>query len=749
MKQRYTKEALLRDPHEYIAATAYLVAALILVVASEMAFVIPSVAYAGSAFFIYRAFRRWREGRYIKRYQHNITQLPIYIMKSKDLICSMKKQFVGMGFRWTAVHAQRIYDIELPKNAKYVQPSRGFRWARKFCHRHEHSHALSFLVKFLDSQHKLNPWKPQPDLEGLPYLHSVGMPEGEEEVLQPLSTRVAHTLVIGTTRVGKTRFAEILITQDIHRGDVVIVFDPKGDTELLLRMYAEAKKAGREDQFYMFHLGYPEQSAQYNPVGSFLRVTEVATRIANQMPGEGQSLAFREFVWGYVNQITKGLVLLGRVPSYPSIKIYAQDVEPLFVDVMQKLFETHMPNYKQRLGEFERALDMKAEDRRKAGFDFNIPRAMQDRGKLGKALWLLFKEASDDLQLTHTERDVGHSLVKAFQMDSSYMAKLVASLDPFLEKMTTGAVSQLIAPDFEDPDKDVFSWSQIIQSGGIVYVGLDALSDAEVAATVGNSMFADLTSIAGRLYKHGVEHGLPSYGKSDGRKPKICLHADEFNELCGPEFVPMLNKAGGAGVQVTAYTQTLSDIEAKIGSKAKAEQMLGNFNSLFMLRVLNESTARILTEKQNQVNVSTLTTFSGAVDNSDIESSTHFTSSTQSREITQTVDLLRISDLVKLPKGQAFALLDGNNLYKLRIPWLKEADADVPENIALVAKDMHDRYSNYSTEWHKFDEYLNVPEVLNHGSNKNEYTQFIEDMDSLGNRHDLANQMMSGDYHGD
>jgi hypothetical protein len=39
------------------------------------------------------------------------------------------------------------------------------------------------------------------------------------------------------------------------------------------------------------------------------------------------------------------------------------------------------------------------------------------------------------------------------------------------------------------------------------------------------------------------------------------------------------------GLQVTAYTQTLSDIEARIGNRAKAGQVIGNFNNLFMLRV--------------------------------------------------------------------------------------------------------------------------------------------------------------------
>ena len=59
----------------------------------------------------------------------------------------------------------------------------------------------------------------------------------------------------------------------------------------------------------------------------------------------------------------------------------------------------------------------------------------------------------------------------------------------------------------------------------------------------------------------------------------------------------MLNKAGGAGFQVTAYTQTWSDVEARIGSKPKAGQIAGNFNSLIMLRVKEIATAELLTDQ--------------------------------------------------------------------------------------------------------------------------------------------------------
>lgn len=117
-----------------------------------------------------------------------------------------------------------------------------------------------------------------------------------------------QSLHLSVVLIGKTRLAEMLIAQDIRRGEVVIVFDPKGDVDLLRRVFAEAERAGRGGEFFMFHLGHPEISARYNPVGSFSRITEVATRIAGQLPSEGQSAAFKEFVWRFVNMMARALV---------------------------------------------------------------------------------------------------------------------------------------------------------------------------------------------------------------------------------------------------------------------------------------------------------------------------------------------------------------------------------------------------------------------------------------------------------
>jgi conjugative coupling factor TraD (SXT/TOL subfamily) len=194
-----------------------------------------------------------------------------------------------------------------------------------------------------------------------------GVEPNETEVSLPLGERVGHTLVLGTTRVGKTRLAEVYITQDIHRveHEVVIVFDPKGDADLLKRMYVEAKRAGREKEFYVFHLGWPEISARYNAVGRFGRISEVASRIAGQLSGEGNSAAFREFAWRFVNIIARALIELGRRPDYLQIQRHVVNIDALFIEYAQQFFAKTDPKAWEVIVQLEGKLNEK-----------NIPRHM-------------------------------------------------------------------------------------------------------------------------------------------------------------------------------------------------------------------------------------------------------------------------------------------------------------------------------------------------------------------------------------
>ena len=227
-------------------------------------------------------------------------------------------------------------------------------------------------------------------------------------------------------------------------------------------------------------------------------------------------------------------------------------------------------------------------------------------------------------------------------------------------------------------------------------------------------MFADLVSVAGHIYKHGIgdnsNSGVPAQAVMT---PTISLHADEFNELIGEEFVPLLNKAGGAGFQVTAYTQTWSDVEARIGSRARAGQVAGNFNTLIMLRVKELATAEMLTTQLPSVEVFSLMSVSGVDDSSDPESGVDFRSRNEDRISVSEVPMLTPADVIRLPKGQAFALLDGGGLWKIRMPLPDtRGDTALPPNLATMAAEMEQSYAT-GEQWYRSPEawWYGVPDT--------------------------------------
>jgi len=641
----YPLEARLRPAYELCSAAVAAVCAIAVTVTPKTFLLPQGVAWAMGAICLFLAAVRTVQGCLVIRYRWNLRRQHEYVVTSDEIPWSEDRLFLGKGFRWDQRHTQRLHEARLPLNQDLLKPG-----------------AVARIVGLFQSTSSA-----VGSVGGDPAIH--GVEPMESDTWMEIGDRVGHTLVLGTTRVGKTRLAELLITQDIRRGEVVIVFDPKGDLDLLRRVYAEAKRAGRVGQLFMFHLGHPELSARYNPVGNFSRITEVATRIAGQLPSEGQSAAFKEFVWRFVNVMARALVALGRKPDYEQINRYASNVEPLLVDYFEHWFDRE-PAAAGWRGELESmAIDKKS-----------LAKGLQSRG----ARAVILVEYARRKKLYDP---IAHALASTLNYEKSYFDKLVASLLPLMEKLTTGRTASLLSPVYDDMNdwRPVFDWTSVINLGGIVYIGLDALSDYEVAAAVGNSMFADLTSVAGSLYKFGTGHGLPGEMKSR----RIAIHADEFNELIGDEFIPLLNKAGGAGFQVTAYTQTWSDVEARIGSRAKAGQIAGNFNTLIMLRVKEMATAELLTDQLPEVRVVSTVVASSVTDTNDPADFADFASRNEDRILTENAPMLAPSDLVQLPKGQAFALIHGGLLHKIRMP-LPDASHDpmMPESIAAIGREL-------------------------------------------------------------
>ena len=394
----YPLEALLRPAYELRAAAASSFAAAAVMTSPATFLLTPELAWGLAGVFVCHAAWRGYAGLRIIKYRSNLRRQHRYVVASDEIPWSAERLFLGRGFRWDQRHTQRLHEARLPEKRDLLRPGLIGRIAESL--RLQSGRAIRRAAAT---------------------RRSTASSRRRSDIWMNLGERVGHTLVLGTTRVGKTRLAELLIAQDIRRGEVVIVFDPKGDIDLLRRVYAEAKRAGREEDFFLFHLGHPEISARYNPVGSFSRITEVATRIAGQLPSEGQSAAFKEFVWRFVNVMARALVALGRKPDYAQINRHAADIEPLLIDYFEHWLDREPAARGWREEVESMAIDKKSLD--KGLQSRGIPR--RDAGRVRPA------------QASSTTRSP-HALASTLNYEKSYFDKLVASLLPLMEKLTTG-----------------------------------------------------------------------------------------------------------------------------------------------------------------------------------------------------------------------------------------------------------------------------------------------------------------------
>lgn len=688
-----TVEALLRPPVELGVALSCLLAAYVINFVPSVFMLTENVAFGFSILLLVFAYLRANEGWYIYRYQRNLKRMPKYEMTSSEIPVSRSKIFLGLGFEWTAIHTQRLSDLQKPSARKYKAMGKTYDYIRHLESKYEDSPTVIKFLKPLSIDSVFNPYRPLPPLGGDKCIHAVE--PNEIEATLPIDTRNGHTLVEGTTRVGKSRLLEVLVTQAIHRKNSkgeyegpVITLDPKGDAELMARKYVEAEKAGRP--FYIFHLGFPDISCRYNAIaGSFSRYTEIASRSTDSMAGGGDSSAFKDFAWRFANIISMAQVALGERPTFESIQEYMMNVEPLFVRYIGLYLNKHdSVDWIDIVDEIESKIT-----------DKNTPRNLQSRSKQTIALVLY-------LQSQKVVDSIVRGLISSVAYEKSYYDKITASFLPMLEKLTTGRTLELIAPDYEDLDdkRPILDWLKVARQNAVVYVGLDAMTDQTVSDVVGSNMFSDIVSMSGYIYKFGMQDGFGEHSK-DGVKPIFSIFADEVNELLGPKFIPLLNKAGGSGVNVTAFTQSYADVPAKLGDDHLASVVYSNFNTLIMMRVKTKETAELLTNQLGEVYIDNLTTVSGVNDSSNVDNEVHFTSKNEDRLTTERVPIIDTDTIINLPKGQAFAIVDGAKLYKIRFPLLKNCKNNLPPSIREMCDVMSEQYKT-SDGWWKPSEFI-------------------------------------------
>ncbi len=161
----------------------------------------------------------------------------------------------------------------------------------------------------------------------------------------------------------------------------------------------------------------------------------------------------------------------------------------------------------------------------------------------------------------------------------------------FLREDVQGILSRLqklTKSDFGEKlgGKKALSFKEIRDSKKCVYIGLSVLGYAEIARALGRMILGDISYCAYDTYCRidPTRHKRTSMG----------IYIDELSAVITDEFIEILNKARGAGMELTFAFQSPSDIAKK--DKNLCVQILENASTWFILKQRVEEGAKIFAQ---------------------------------------------------------------------------------------------------------------------------------------------------------
>ncbi|WP_419581806.1 conjugative transfer system coupling protein TraD [Thiolapillus sp.] len=481
---------------------------------------------------------------------------------------------------------------------------------------------------------------------GSGWIHGVGFKE--EPVHIPIGNFGVHTLIAGTTGAGKTRMLDLLVTQAIALGDAVLIIDPKSDVDLKNSAKRACDYLGRGNDFTYFNPAFPEKSIRLNPLKAWNRSTEVANRIAALIPSESGGNVFKAFSQMVLDKVIQGMLAARMEPTLLKIRRCLEGgVEDLLLEVFEIYFAEHLGSDWQESEKIQR-------------YENNASSVV---GRV-KAYTRYYRE---NIGKEHPLIAID-GLIAMSDHERDHLQKMIASLLPVLNILTSSHMGELLSPVPESDDpREIGNLSSLINRNQVCYIGLDSLSDGMTGSAIGSLFLSELTSVAGHRYNF-----------DSGKKRRVWVFVDEAAEVVDESaFIQLLNKSRGAGFNVVVCTQTLSDFSARLGSEDKARQILANINTIVALRLLDGPTQEYIAETLHKTRITTRQINTGM--NTDGEAPILHSNSYGERTTAEESELFPAALLGQLPNLHYVMRVPEGRLIKGWIPILVE---EQPETAA-------------------------------------------------------------------
>lgn len=519
---------------------------------------------------------------------------------------------------------QRLQEVDRRYQQERLWLGRGFEWGQK-----EAQRVYEIRKRGIDQV------LPDTGEPGSPWLH--GVSESEADISIAKGEEAGHTIIYGTTGAGKTRTFDLLIKQKVRRGECVFIVDPKGDQDLRASAQSACIEAGVPERFKYFHPAHADRSVRLDVMANFSRVTELASRVASLMPSEGGGDSFQAFCWMALNHVCQAQVEAGMRVSLKTLRRYIEGGPD---ELVEQAVEVHLD----RLSKSWRQRHAHRLEKAKT------------RDKRIEVLIGLYESLPEGRRSTAVD-----GIISMHRHERTHFQKMVVGLLPVLNMLTSEPLGSLLSPAYEDAGdphgRPILNSAKAVEQGYVVYIGLDSLTDGTVGSAIGSMILSDLTAVAGTIY---------NYQKGDN--PRVSVFVDEAAEVINRPMIQLLNKGRGAGFKLYVATQTFPDLIERMGSKEAAAQVAGNCNNVIALRLVDQETQQLISDKLGKTVIRQIMHTQGTTAMGSDRDVTNWSGNYGERLIEAEAELFPPELFGKLPNLQFIMNTAGGRMYKGRVP---------------------------------------------------------------------------------
>lgn len=392
-----------------------------------------------------------------------------------------------------------------------------------------------------------------------------------------------HSLILGTTRMGKTKFMLSLVKQQIQKGENLIIIDPKNgqDFEVLNKTIEFLNTNNRiQDLFYINP--FNKMTEYFNPLFG-LSDDEIASMISTILyPGEDSD---SKFYSAFIDSTLKAVLY-----SFTYLEENTDPKKELKNEIIKEEYKKYLEITKRWKNENKDDI---------IDFYFKDQNFSSERTQIFNRSFITFFDLFSYIDskkieyLSQTILDLKpsnhHSIEKQKELSNlrdkilehvkktiSYSAdftsRVTASLSAFLSGLSNGELGKMLCTVKINP----LRYRMKDNDNGLVVLvhpmPLKAKKNSEYLLKVLMKVFENVFS------------EVSLYGKLINKRRTYC-HVDEGESAVYPGVEALANKGAGLGFTMFIYTQSQSDLNYKLANKELSKVLRDNLNSYFVFKL--------------------------------------------------------------------------------------------------------------------------------------------------------------------